>query len=104
MSVYVDNLFATAESRVWRYPMACHMTADSLSELHAFAADMKLKRCWFHGGTHYDLTANKRALAVQLGAVQVDARTIVQKTKALRERQPRLRPWTNRTQEKGTTR
>ena len=62
MSVYVDNLFLCATTRYWRHGKACHMVADSLSELHAMAKRLSLKRSWFQPGTsslpHYDLTGH----------------------------------------------
>jgi hypothetical protein len=53
---------------------SCHLTTDGpLDELHAFAARLGLQRAWFQPGStpHYDLTPNKRAQALQLGAVFV---------------------------------
>ncbi|MHC4644198.1 MAG: DUF4031 domain-containing protein [Planctomycetota bacterium] len=69
MAVYVDYLFPAA----WRYKKACHMTADTLEELHEMAVRMHLKRWWFQEHPrypHYDLTAGKRALALQFGAIE----------------------------------
>jgi hypothetical protein len=87
MAVYVDDAGIPASVRngsrthtsTW-----CHLTADTQEELHAFAAQLGLKRSYFQPGTpiggkpsplwHYDLTAAKRAQAVNLGAVQVGYR------------------------------
>lgn len=46
------------------------MLADTLAELHAAARGIGLKPEWFqvHSVPHYDLTKNKRELAVVLGA------------------------------------
>ena len=74
MTVYVDNLFKPATvgaiTSEW-----CHLTADSDQELHAFAKKIGMKRVWAqYSGTwksHYDLTVNKRLLAVSLGAVEI---------------------------------
>lgn len=52
--------------RLW-----CHMTADTKDELHAFAAKIGRKRCWFHKGNHYDLTEKFRSIAVSMGAKEV---------------------------------
>ena len=75
MSVYVDNLFQVwPPNPQWRYPQACHLWADSLDELHAFAAKLQLRRAWFQNRQdfpHYDLTSNKRALAVRNGAIEM---------------------------------
>lgn len=75
MAVYVDPLFrakGNAEGDEW-----CHMFADSLAELHAMAAKIGRKRCWFEGlrrgSPHYDLTPSFRAKAIAAGALEVDA-------------------------------
>lgn len=53
----------------------CHMTADSLEELHQFAELIGVKRCWFErsrrGVPHYDLSEEKRILALEMGATAV---------------------------------
>jgi hypothetical protein len=83
MAVYVD------EARwKWRGMLWCHMTADSLDELHAMAEKLGLKREWYQGPPktrygHYDTIASKRLKAIKLGAVQVDSRVIVVKSKLL---------------------
>jgi hypothetical protein len=70
--VYVD-------SAIWKRPNGrkryCHMTADSVEELHAFAAKIGVKRCWYErsrrGVPHYDLSEEKRLLALENGATAV---------------------------------
>jgi hypothetical protein len=55
----------------------CHLVTDgNLEELHEFATRLGQRRTWFQteGCPHYDLVPSKRALAVQLGAVEVDHR------------------------------
>lgn len=51
----------------------CHMFADEADclELHEMAQKIGLKREWFQRG-HYDLVPTKRAMAIRLGAVEVD--------------------------------
>jgi len=77
MPIYVDPLFNCAKSDKWPYSQACHMTADTTEELHAFAEKLGLKRSWFqchHKNVamhHYDLTPNKRRQAVRLGAKEI---------------------------------
>ncbi|HZO72803.1 MAG TPA: DUF4031 domain-containing protein [Ktedonobacteraceae bacterium] len=82
MSVYVDQLINTkpyrrSENERWNWSQSCHMLADSEEELHAFARRLGLKREWFqkkHQNPrlwHYDLTANKRRQALQLGAKEL---------------------------------
>lgn len=73
MAVYVDKL----RDWGWRLGPSCHLIADTNEELHAFAATLGLKRSWFQAktsGPHYDLTAGKRARAVELGAVELGDR------------------------------
>lgn len=75
MAVYVDhaNILFKGKHRH-------HMTADSLEELHAFAAQVGIKSCWFHRGTrhpHYDVTTDQRAKAIAAGAEEVDTRTLL---------------------------
>lgn len=85
MSVYVDQLFtwpiehtapaarALARRTGGRW---CHLTADTVEELHAFAAKLGLKRAWFQdkeGRPHYDLTPGKRWQALRLGAIEGNA-------------------------------
>ena len=50
----------------------CHLTADSVEELHAFAREAGIKRFWFHrsrkGVPHYDLNPENRKRALEAGA------------------------------------
>lgn len=99
MAVYVDNMRINAKagrtSGIW-----CHLTADTSSELHEFAAKIGLKRSWFQPASvfqdtpfirlrekqtgqvlvgmprpgsrdHYDVTEKRRKVAVELGAIEV---------------------------------
>jgi len=68
--VRVDESFWTFRGKLY-----CHMTANSMAELHAFADQIGLKRAWFHGGRvpHYDLAPEFRARALAAGAVFVRA-------------------------------
>ena len=55
----------------------CHMATDaSFEELHAFAAQLGLRRAWFQRD-HYDLPPHGRAAAVALGAEQVATRELL---------------------------
>lgn len=64
----------------------CHLYADTVEELHAFAARIGMKRAWFQtsrsGTPHYDLTPGRRAAALKAGAVALDRK----QARALRER------------------
>jgi hypothetical protein len=50
------------------------MLADTVEELHEFAARLGLKRAWYQpvSTPHYDLTATRRARAIHLGALEAD--------------------------------
>ena len=80
MSVYVDRLFPTIPTRRWPYKKACHLFADSREELMAFAEKMKLAPWWIQERTllHFDLTESRRKEAVHLGAIEVDAKAVVE--------------------------
>lgn len=69
MTVYVDDAIWPWRGRRW-----AHLMADSLHELHAFAAHLGLPRHAFqdkHSGAHYDVDAAMRAHAIRLGAVPI---------------------------------
>jgi hypothetical protein len=75
MTVYVDNIKIP-----WRGMLMSHMTADSVDELHEFAARLGLKRAWAqlppeHSIPHYDVSEGKRQMAIRLGAVEEDWRS-----------------------------
>lgn len=70
MTVYVDRLPAKG----WgKWNSGAHMLGSDIDELHAMASQIGLKRAWFQDKSHqhYDLTASKRALAVEAGAVEI---------------------------------
>lgn len=67
MAVYVDN-----ERIEWRGKLWCHLVADSLDELHAFAARIGLRKSWFQDRAsfpHYDVTVDVREKALLCGAL-----------------------------------
>lgn len=67
MTVYVDN-----ERIPWCGKLWCHLVADSLDELHVFAAALGMKRAWFQikaSYPHYDVTTSVRERALKLGAL-----------------------------------
>lgn len=79
MTVYVDELRRRPTTIACFRAGSCHLTADSLDELHAFAARIGLRREWAqlppeHRIPHYDLTAGRREAAIAAGAVEVSAR------------------------------
>jgi len=71
--VYVDSLFDTKGN--WKYKEACHLTADTESELIAFALKIGLRKEWLQSEKpnhiHFDLSASRRAVAVKMGAVEI---------------------------------
>ena len=77
MGIYVDQLFKamprTAQARQFGTRW-CHLTCDgNLEELHQFAERLGLRRSYFQDHRllpHYDLVPSKRAMAVQLGAIE----------------------------------
>jgi hypothetical protein len=69
MAVYVDDAVIA-----WRGQRWAHLMADTLDELHAFAARLGLPRRAFQdktSGAHYDVTTQMRADALLLGAVPI---------------------------------
>jgi hypothetical protein len=67
MTVYVDDAVVP-----WRGKRWAHLMADSLDELHAFAAALGLPRRAFQdkaSGAHYDVPEEVRERAIMLGAV-----------------------------------
>lgn len=82
MAVYVDN-----ERIPWRGRCWCHLVADSLEELHVFAATLGLKRTWFQSRAsypHYDVTTAVRDRALRLGTLQADKAMLIACCKKLR--------------------
>jgi hypothetical protein len=86
MTVYVDNARIPATVGRIRGRWS-HLTADTQEELHAFAAQLGLKRSWFQIGCrsgldtretcvhwHYDVVDRVRTRAIELGAQHIDLR------------------------------
>jgi hypothetical protein len=73
--IYVDSIRHYPDCGL-PYKDWCHMATDGdLSELHAMARQLGLRRAWFQdkpGTPHYDLTPRKRAQSLVLGAQAVD--------------------------------
>jgi hypothetical protein len=85
MSVYVDRLFDWG----WRLGPSCHLIADTEAELHALAGRIGLLRRWYQGRAstpHYDLTASRRVLAIQAGAIELDRDPYIDKVRELRQK------------------
>lgn len=76
MAVYVDEVMRWPTKIRCFKAGSCHLTADTVEELHAFAKRLGLRREWFQpkSSPHYDLTPGKRVRAVALGAEFVPAK------------------------------
>ncbi|MBN3817102.1 DUF4031 domain-containing protein [Paraburkholderia sp. Se-20369] len=82
MAVYVDD-----ELIPWRGKLWCHLVADTLAELHAFAHRLGLRQTWFQGKSaypHYDVTVGVRDRALAMGASMGDRQTIIMCAKLLK--------------------
>lgn len=85
MTVYVDQIVqhTQVKGEAARYGKRwCHLWADSLEELHAFAEQIGMQRRWFQAGAHihfchYDLVPSRRERAIKLGAVEMSFKTYV---------------------------
>jgi len=78
--VYVDSLKSCIPNKNWKYNESCHLFADSIEELHAFASRIGLRRSWFQNSSklpHYDLTRARRIRAVKNGAIEVSNKFLV---------------------------
>ena len=90
--VYVDplNIWGGDEAPFcFRNKPSCHLYADSLDELHAFAKRIGLRYEWFQNNRtlqHYDLTVGRREAAIKLGAIQHDRRQAIEKWRELRRK------------------
>ncbi len=81
MTVYVDDMRARFHDHIM-----CHMIADTEAELHAMAAQIGIARRWYQGD-HYDVTLDRRAQAIALGAREITWRECSLMT-VLRRRNP----------------
>ena len=82
MTVYVDD-----ERIPWRGKLWCHLVADTLPELHAFARRLGLREVWFQSKSaypHYDVTVSVRDRALSMGASMGDRQIIISCAKLLK--------------------
>jgi hypothetical protein len=84
VAVYVDKLVDYS----WHRGPSCHLIADSVEELIAFAEAMGLRREWFQhkSSPHFDLTGPGREAAINNGAIPLSNREFVAKIRELRKR------------------
>jgi len=74
VTLLVDEPIWPFRGRLW-----CHLVSDtSYDELHAFAEQLGIPRRAFQGD-HYDLPADMRQKAVELGAVAVPGRELIRR-------------------------
>lgn len=75
MAVYVDNA-TIAYGRM----IMCHMVADTQAELLSMADKIQVQRKWLQqAGTyreHFDISKDRRKLAVAAGAIEIDRRQL----------------------------
>ena len=93
VTVYVDNAFAVGD---WgRWTGGGHLQADSVEELHEFAARLGLRREWFQSkpgrpeNDHYDLGRRGRERALELGAVPEGRAAGARRRRAIRRERAR---------------
>jgi hypothetical protein len=79
VTVFVDDMRAPYGRMVM-----CHMMAADLTELHAMAELIGVRRKWFQGD-HYDICLSKRKRAVEAGAEEVTGRQMAMMRRARRE-------------------
>lgn len=85
MSVFVDQPI-----HIWKNIKWCHLTADTLSELHEFAGRLGLKQSWFQNHDlipHYDITETKRQKAIALGAIPISTSEAGKRVRKARKEQ-----------------
>lgn len=81
---------AGAEKYFGNGKQSCHLTVDGpISGLHDFALRLGLRRAWFQASPpatwpHYDLTPNKRELALKIGALAMPVAAIIPREHAWR--------------------
>ena len=54
-------------------------STESVQELHIFAKNAGIKRCWYHAHKfpHYDIHAEKVQLMIQNGAKQITSKEFI---------------------------
>jgi hypothetical protein len=91
MTVYVDN--ARIPATVGHITSHLVTSSPDIEELHQFAESIGLKRSWFQEFTkvghlyrpHYDVTDNKRAVALQAGAIAISIKELLSVLRLARE-------------------
>ena len=88
MSVYVDDAMIVRKLHRWPGKWS-HLVADSIEELHEFAAKIGMERKWFQDKRipHYDLTKQRRDAAIAAGAIPLSKRELVRRFRPLANKQ-----------------
>lgn len=80
MPVYVDRLYIHNKSY-------CHLFADDIEELYHFGNQLGLNNKNIHkskiGILHYNISNNKRKIAIKSGAIYLQKRHLLKKLKQL---------------------
>ena len=79
MAAYVDPVRHYPWAR-WSVKHWCHLTADTEEELHELATRIGMPRDRFQEHAyrwHYDLTVERRVLAVEFGALEITTREMI---------------------------
>lgn len=71
MSVYVDNF-----NKKYGRMIMCHMSADTVDELHAMVDRIGLPRKYYQD-RHYDICLSNKNKALQFGAIEISVREMV---------------------------
>ncbi|GAF55020.1 hypothetical protein JCM18901_637 [Psychrobacter sp. JCM 18901] len=84
MAIYVDFVQIKFKGHKW-----CHMLADSLQELHDFAAFIDVDARLFHRNAsypHYDITVQMREIAIAQGAIPANRKKDYRMRKEIKSR------------------
>jgi hypothetical protein len=82
MPVYVDRL----RDWGWKRGSSCHLIGDTDEELKFFALRLGMRMEWLQVRPipHFDLTEDRRELAIRIGAVQISYRQLGRMIRARR--------------------
>ena len=89
--VYVDNIreYPHVKVRGCKHKRWCHLWGDSKEELLAFGKKIGLRIEWFQGD-HFDLTPNKRKIAIENGATEISIKEWIKKNDIRRFKNEKL--------------
>ena len=91
MSVHVEPLRNYGWIMRGHNVHSCHMTADTLEELHQMADKIGMKRSWFQSKKgslpHYDLVRSRRILAIEHVAIEITLKQFAEMIRTQRSTQ-----------------